>query len=67
MGRPRSAVSRELKHKTFFGREKENLVFPIALANLVLQGIDQPNLWHGNTFDRYENLWRLVRGDPRQV
>jgi type I restriction enzyme M protein len=24
-------------------------VFPIALANLVLHGIDQPNLWHGNT------------------
>ena len=39
----------QLKHKTFFGREKENLVFPIALANLVLHGIDQPNLWHGNT------------------
>lgn len=38
-----------LKHDTFFGREKENLVFPIALANLVLHGIDQPNLWHGNT------------------
>ena len=38
-----------LKHGTFFGREKENLVFPIALANLVLHGIDQPNLWHGNT------------------
>jgi type I restriction enzyme M protein len=38
-----------LKHHTFFGREKENLVFPIALANLVLHGIDQPNLWHGNT------------------
>jgi type I restriction enzyme M protein len=30
-----------LKHDTFYGREKENLVFPIALANLVLHGIDQ--------------------------
>jgi len=39
----------QLKYNTFFGREKENLVFPIALANLVLHGIDQPNLWHGNT------------------
>lgn len=39
----------QLKYDTFFGREKENLVFPIALANLVLHGIDQPNLWHGNT------------------
>lgn len=38
-----------LKHNTFFGREKENLIFPIALANLVLHGINQPNLWHGNT------------------
>ena len=38
-----------LKHDTFFGREKENLVLPIALANLVLHGIDQPKLWHGNT------------------
>lgn len=39
----------KLKTQTFFGREKENLVFPIAMANLVLHGIDQPNLWHGNT------------------
>jgi len=39
----------KLKHETFFGKEKENLVFPIALANLVLHGIDQPNIWHGNT------------------
>jgi len=50
MGRtPLSTDIDTLKHETFFGREKENLVFPIALANLVLHGIDQPNLWHGNT------------------
>ena len=41
-----------LKHDTFFGREKDNVAFPIALANLVLHGIDQPNLWHGNTLTR---------------
>ncbi|OGB27759.1 MAG: restriction endonuclease subunit M [Burkholderiales bacterium RIFCSPLOWO2_02_FULL_57_36] len=46
---PSSTDLERLKHDTFFGREKENLVFPIALANLVLHGIDQPNLWHGNT------------------
>ncbi len=39
----------DLKHDTFFGREKDNTIYPIALANLVLHGIDQPNLWHGNT------------------
>lgn len=46
---PASTDIERLKHETFFGREKENLVFPIALANLVLHGIDQPNLWHGNS------------------
>jgi type I restriction enzyme M protein len=46
---PSSTLLDTLKHDTFFGREKENLVFPIALANLILHGIDQPNLWHGNT------------------
>lgn len=45
---PASTAIERLKHDSFFGREKENLVFPIALANLVLHGIDQPNLWHGN-------------------
>lgn len=39
----------QIRFDTFFGREKENLVFPIALANLILHGIDQPNLWRGNT------------------
>lgn len=53
LGAQASATALEhLKHDTFFGREKENLVFPIALANLVLHGIDQPNLWHGNTLTR---------------
>lgn len=42
---PLSTDIETLKHDTFFGREKENLVLPIALANLVLHGIDQPNLW----------------------
>ncbi len=40
---------RQLKQATFYGREKENLIYPIALANLVLHGIDEPHIWHGNT------------------
>ena len=54
-----------LRHETFFGREKENLVFPIALANLVLHGIDQPNLWHGNALTKratYDGLFRQAPG-----
>ncbi|MBS0183959.1 MAG: N-6 DNA methylase [Nitrospira sp.] len=53
-----------LKHDTFYGREKENLVFPIALANLVLHGIDQPNLWHGNTLSNTSTYAGLYDGAP---
>ena len=55
-----------LKHDTFFGREKENLVFPIALANLVLHGIDQPNLWHGNSLTRRATYAALFQHAPAQ-
>jgi type I restriction enzyme M protein len=55
-----------LKHDTFFGREKENLVFPIALANLVLHGIDQPNLWHGNSLTRRATYNALFDNAPKQ-
>jgi type I restriction enzyme M protein len=49
-----------LKHRTFYGREKDNLAYPIALANLMLHGIDEPHLWHGNSLTRqtiYGGLW----------
>lgn len=55
-----------LKHDTFFGREKENLVFPIALANLVLHGIDRPNLWHGNSLTRRATYGALFEQAPKQ-
>jgi type I restriction-modification system DNA methylase subunit len=38
-----------LKHRTVFGREKDNAIYPIALANLILHNIDEPHIWHGNT------------------
>ena len=55
-----------LKHRTFYGREKENLVYPIALANLVLHGIDEPHLWHGNTLTREEIYGGLYQSAPGQ-
>jgi type I restriction enzyme M protein len=64
----KSATSTDLdtlKHDTFFGREKENLVFPIALANLVLHGIDQPNLWHGNSLTRRATYAALFDSAPK--
>lgn len=55
-----------LKSRTFYGREKENLVYPIALANLVLHGIDEPHIWHGNTLTGQEIYGGLFRGAPEQ-
>ncbi|QEY17481.1 restriction endonuclease subunit M [Cellvibrio sp. KY-GH-1] len=63
---PTSTDLDTLKHDTFFGREKENLVFPIALANLVLHGIDQPNLWHGNSLTRRATYAGLFEQAPKQ-
>jgi type I restriction enzyme M protein len=54
----------QLKWRTFFGREKENLIYPIALANLMLHGIDQPNLWHGNTLTGQQSYGGLFLGAP---
>ena len=56
----------QLKHDTFYGREKENLIYPIALANLVLHGIDQPNLWHGNTLTDIAVYDGLFQTAPEQ-
>ena len=55
-----------LRTKTFFGREKENLVYPIALANLVLHEIDRPNIWHGNTLTDHVTYDGLFREAPAQ-
>jgi len=53
-----------LKTRTFYGREKEGLVYPIALANLVLQEIDEPHIWHGNTLTGLEVYGGLFQEAP---
>ena len=54
-----------LKERTFWGREKDNLAYPMAIANLVLHGIDKPNLWHGNTLTGMEVYGGLFDGAPQ--
>jgi type I restriction enzyme M protein len=54
----------DLKHRTFYGREKDNLAVPIGLANLILHGIDQPNIWHGNTLTGHETYGGLFQDAP---
>ncbi len=50
--------------RTLYGREKENLIFPIALANLALHGIDEPQLWHGNSLTGNETYGGLYQDAP---
>ena len=53
-----------LRQHTFFGREKDNAIYPIALANLILHGIDEPHLWHGNTLTSSETYGGLFTDAP---
>jgi type I restriction enzyme M protein len=53
-----------LKNTTFYGREKDNAIYPIALANLVLHGIDHPHIWHGNTLTNAETYGGLYTDAP---
>ena len=53
-----------LSQQTFYGREKENLIYPIVLANLVLHGVDHPNIWHGNTLSETVSYGGLFDGAP---
>lgn len=55
----------QLKHHTFYGREKDNAIYPIALANLILHGIDEPHIWHGNTLTDQEVYGELFKGAPQ--
>lgn len=53
-----------LKRRTFYGREKDNIIYPVALANLVLHGFDEPHVWHGNTLTGAETYGGLFTDAP---
>lgn len=38
-----------LQTKTFYGKEKKSLAYVIAIMNMILHGIDAPNILHTNT------------------
>lgn len=38
-----------LQEKTFFGKEKKNLAYIIGIMNMILHGIEAPNIIHTNT------------------
>lgn len=38
-----------LQERTFYGKEKKSLAYVIAIMNMILHGIDAPNIVHTNT------------------
>jgi type I restriction enzyme M protein len=48
------AQERALQEKTFYGKEKKSLAYVIGIMNLILHGIEAPNIVHTNTLA--ENL-----------
>lgn len=43
-----------LQERTFYGKEKKSLAYVIAIMNMILHGIETPNIQHTNTLT--ENL-----------
>jgi type I restriction enzyme M protein len=44
-----------LQEKTFFGKEKKSLAYVIAIMNMILHGIEAPNVLHINTLAENNN------------
>lgn len=53
-----------LKQRTFYGRKKDNTIYPVGLANLILHGIDEPHIWHGNALTGAEAYGGLFADAP---
>jgi type I restriction enzyme M protein len=54
-----------LQRSTFYGKEKKSLAYVIAIMNMILHGIDAPNVVHTNTLT--ENLADIQEKDRFDV
>ena len=54
-----------LQTRTFYGKEKKSLAYVIAIMNMILHGIDAPNIIHTNTLS--ENLADIQEKDRYNV
>ncbi len=54
-----------LQKKTFYGKEKKSLAYVIAIMNMVLHGIETPNILHTNTLT--ENIDDIQEKDRYDV
>jgi type I restriction enzyme M protein len=68
MRQKKGLTTKELKtlqEKTFYGQEKKSLAYVIAIMNLILHGIDAPNIVHVNSLS--ENLMDIQEKDRCHV
>jgi type I restriction enzyme M protein len=60
-----TAQDRALQTSTFYGKEKKSLAYVIAIMNMILHGIEAPNIIHTNTLA--ENLADVQEKDRFDV
>jgi type I restriction enzyme M protein len=60
-----TAQDRILQGRTFYGKEKKSLAYVIAIMNMILHGIEAPNILHTNTLS--ENLADIQEKDRYHV
>lgn len=59
-----------LQENTFFGKEKKNLAYVIGIMNMILHGIEAPNLIHTNTLGenirdiQEKNRYHIILANP---
>ena len=54
-----------LQQKTFYGKEKKSLAYIIGIMNMILHGIEAPNILHTNTLS--ENIADIQEKDRMDV
>ena len=60
-----TAALETLQKHTFYGKEKKSLAYVIAIMNMILHGIEAPNIVHTNTLG--ENIMDLQEKDRYHV
>ena len=60
-----TAQDKRLQAATFYGKEKKSLAYVIAIMNLILHGIEAPNIVHTNTLS--ENLADIQEKDRYDI
>ena len=56
---------KKLQETTFYGKEKKNLAYIIGVMNMILHGIEAPNIIHTNTLS--ENIRDIQEEDRHHV